>query len=91
MRIPTLTAVAIVIALAGCAGTNYTADQVAQVRNGMTEAEVIAILGQPYQRIQMDGKTAILTWSHATAFGGAKAASFRFQDGRVASSTTIGK
>lgn len=57
----------------------------------MTEAEVIAILGRPYSRVQSNGQTTVMVWSFAVAFGGARAASYRFVDGRVAGSTTIGR
>ena len=56
----------------------------------MTKSEVIAILGKPYTHTQA-GNTPTLIWSYATAFGDAKAASYRFEDDRVVSQTTVGK
>jgi hypothetical protein len=81
---------AAVIAVAGCAGTPFTWENVAQVKPGMTEAEVVAILGPPYSRTQA-GSVSILTWSFASGFGGARAASFRLRDGRVEASTTLSR
>ena len=90
VRLKTLTAAAL-LALAACAGTNFQADQVARIHNGMTEDEVVAILGKPYSRAQVNGETAVLTWSYAVAFGGAKAVSYRFSQGRVVGSTSFGQ
>jgi hypothetical protein len=39
----------------------------------------------------LNGETPIMTWSFATAFGGARAATSRFVNGKVAGVTTIGK
>lgn len=85
-----VTAVA-AIASTGCAGTNFSEADTARIRNGMTESEVVEILGKPYSRTQVNGQTAVLTWSYSAAFGGAKAASYRFVDGKVAGSTKIGQ
>ncbi len=83
--------VAVASAAAGCAGTPFSWEDTAKVKNGMSEAEVVAILGKPYQRIESNGQLVVMTWSFATGFGGARAASYRFQDGRVVGSTTLGK
>lgn len=77
--------------LAACAGTPFSWEDTAKVKNGMSEAEVIAILGQPYQRVQANGQTTLMTWSYATGFGGARAASYRFANGVVVGSTTLGQ
>jgi outer membrane protein assembly factor BamE (lipoprotein component of BamABCDE complex) len=75
--------------LVGCAGTRFRADDVARIHNGMTEAEVTAILGRPYSRIQSNGQTTKLVWSYATAFGGGHAVAYTFQDGKVVGSTQV--
>lgn len=81
---------AAVIAVAGCAGTNFAWEDADKIKNGMTEAEVVEILGRPYLR-QQSGNGVVLAWSHASAFGGAKAVSFRFVDGKVVGGSTINK
>lgn len=67
---------------AGCAGTPFKWEDTEKVRDGMTEQEVVAILGQPYSRTQ-SGKTRILTWSYSAAFSETRAVSYAFVDGRV--------
>lgn len=91
MRFHALAIAAFAGAIAACAGTNFSAEDVAKVHNGMTEAEVIAILGKPYARSTINTDAAILTWTYAQAFGGAKSATFRFVNGKVVGSTTIGQ
>ena len=79
-----------VILLASCAGTPFKWEDVDKIKNGMSEAELVSILGKPYSRTQT-GNTVILTWSSATAFGGAKAVSYRLRDGVVVGVSTINK
>lgn len=79
-----------IVVLSGCAGTPFKWEDTAKVRNGMTEAEVIAILGQPYARSQ-SGNVTVLMWTFAHVFGGAKAVSYRFVDGHVTGSTGVGQ
>ena len=82
--------VAATIFLLGCAGTPFEWTDTTKIRNGMTEAEVTAILGKPYSRSQ-SGNQAILTWSYASIGSPAKAVSYAFRDGRVVGLTTVGK
>lgn len=89
MRIAWLVAAAAITA--GCAaGTPFKWEDTAKIHNGMTEDEVVAILGKPYSRSQ-NGNVLIETWSSASAFGGAKAVSYRFADGKVVGTTTLGQ
>lgn len=74
--------------LTACAGTNFKWEDVSKVHEGMTEAEVVAVLGPPYSRVQ-SGPMTILNWTFVTAFGGAKAVSYRLLDGKVAGTTTL--
>lgn len=77
-----ISAVIVLAALAGCAGTNFSYDQARQVRLGMTEAEVMQVMGRPYSVVSRpDGQMWV--WSRANAFGSAKAVSFRLKDGKV--------
>lgn len=73
----------LVLILSGCAGTNFTWDDAYKVQPGMTEAEVIKILGQPYQKL-LKGNQTLLTWSFANGMTGkTKAVSFVLVDGKV--------
>lgn len=77
-----ISAVMVLAALAGCAGTNFTYDQARQVRIGMTEAEVVQLMGRPYSVVSRpDGQMWI--WSRANAFGSSKVVSFRLSEGKV--------
>jgi len=72
------------------AGTRFNWQDTEKIKDGMTKSEVIAILGQPHTHTQTDN-TSTLIWSYVTAFGDAKAASYRFEDDRVISKITVGK
>lgn len=78
------------LVLAGCAGTPFKWEDTEKIHNGMSESEVVAILGKPYSRTQT-GNLTILTWSNATACTGAKAVSYSLRDGRVVGATSINK
>lgn len=77
-----ISAFVVMAALAGCAGTNFSYDQARRVQLGMTEAEVMQVMGRPYSVVSRpDGQMWI--WSRANAFGSAKVVSFRLKDGKV--------
>lgn len=76
--------------LCACAGTNFDWEDAERIKPGMTEAEVVSILGSPYSRAQ-EGRVTVLTWSYADAFGGGRAVSFRLVDGKVAGSAAVNK
>lgn len=76
--------------VAACAGTNFKWEDTERINPGMTEAEVVQILGNPYLRTQ-SGNMKMLTWSYASAFGGAKAVSYRFVDGKVVGNTSVNR
>lgn len=78
------------IALAGCAGTQFEWENADKVHDGMTEGQIIALLGKPYSRA-VNGRVTLLTYSYASSFGGAKAVSYRLLDGRVVGQATVGK
>lgn len=73
----------LLIALAGCAGTDFSYSQARQVQLGMTESQVTQIMGRPYSVIsRTDGQMWV--WSQANGFtGSSRAVSFKMQDGRV--------
>lgn len=68
--------------LTGCAGTKFSYDQARKVQVGMTEAEVTQLMGRPYS-VTSRGNEQMWVWSHAKAFSGARAVSFKFSNGRV--------
>lgn len=68
--------------LSACAGTNFSFENARKVQVGMTESEVIGIMGKPFM-VTTRGDKVIWVWSHANAFSGAKSVSFVFKDGVV--------
>lgn len=61
----------LVLILIGCAGKNFTWEQAKQIKVGMSEAELIALMGEPsLVRTQPDG--ILYVWSYADTFNGAK-------------------
>jgi guanyl-specific ribonuclease Sa len=70
-------------------GTPFRWEDADKVQNGMTEAEVVAILGKPYSRRE-SGDDAILVWSYTSA-GGSHAVACRFSKGRVISSHRVSR
>ena len=70
------------LALSACAGTPFQWDDTKRITPGMSESEVIGILGQPYARSQ-SGNTSVLTWSYKGLTEPVRAVSYRFVDGRV--------
>src|SRR5688572_17277184 len=76
--------------LTACAGTPFSWEDTAKIHNGMTEADVVAILGEPRTRAQ-SGNVVILTWAFGTPAGG-RAVAYRLVNGRVsnAASTASG-
>lgn len=76
----TTAAVSAALLLSGCAsiGTDYNSAILAQLKPGMTEAEVIARMGPPNGRTELYGGYTQLMWLHSSAnvfgSGGAKSA-----------------
>lgn len=81
---------ALAMVLFACAGTRFDWQDAERIKPGMTEAEVVSILGRPYSRAQ-EGRVTVLTWSYAGAFDGGRAVSFRLVDGKVAGSSTVNR
>lgn len=77
-----------VLLLSACAGTNFSYDQARQIQVGMTEAEVISVMGSPYSVVSR-GEEQMWIWSRANAFGQAKSVSFKMKDGLVSEVPTI--
>lgn len=73
---------ALALILSACAGTAFKWDSARQIKAGMNEQEVTAIMGPPYLvKSQKDGITWV--WSYADAFSGSKVVSVVFNDGKV--------
>ena len=68
---------------AACAGSDFQWDKARQIRPGMTEDEVSALMGPPSDvRTQTYGVT--WTWAYINPLeGSARATSVGFRDGRV--------
>jgi len=62
-----ITTFAAALALAGCVsmGTNYDVTAVDSLRVGMTQAEVIGLLGQPNQVVTNSDGSKRLVWVHS--------------------------
>ena len=70
--------------LSGCAGTSFSFDQARNVEVGMTEAEVISIMGSP-SSVFSRGDHQMWVWSYANGLTGtSRAVSFKMVDGKVA-------
>lgn len=85
----TLIAASLIALLAGCAGTNFSFDNAAKVKPGMTEAQVTQLMGRPYSVVSR-GDSQMWIWSHANGFSGSsKSVSFEMSNGRVVSVPSI--
>ena len=77
-----ITIAALALALTACAGTNFKWDDARQIKAGMTEQEVTALMGPPYL-VKSEGGRLIWVWSHGNALGGSRSISVVFVDGKV--------
>lgn len=77
------------ILLAGCAGTNFSYDQARKVQVGMSERDVVSIMGKPYSVVSRpDGQ--VWVWSYANGLSGrTRAVSFILKDGAVVKTPSI--
>jgi hypothetical protein len=82
---------AVCVFFAGCAGSSFKFDDARRVEVGMTEAQLIDRMGDPYKKIgQKDHEVWI--WSHANALSGnSQSVSFIMKDGKVIGLPTIPK
>ncbi|MBJ2345588.1 MULTISPECIES: outer membrane protein assembly factor BamE domain-containing protein [Pseudomonas] len=71
------------ITLSGCAGTDFSYDEARKVQVGMTEEQVVQLMGPPYSVVsRADGQMWV--WSHANGVTGAsRVISFKIKDGKV--------
>lgn len=77
-------ALACTVALCGCAaGSNFSIEDAANIKTGMTKDEVTATLGRPTQKIMRVG-SEIWTWASVNLLTGeSRVASVTFVDGKV--------
>lgn len=82
-------AVLAALLIAGCAGTKFSYDQARKVQVGMSENEVVSIMGKPYSVISRpDGQ--VWVWSYANGISGkSRAISFLLKDGQVVKTPSI--
>jgi outer membrane protein assembly factor BamE (lipoprotein component of BamABCDE complex) len=74
-------------------GTNFKWEDVDNVKNGMTESQVISIFGKPYSRSQTGNKSK-LRWVYVDASTinlDTKAVTFKFEDGKVVGQGYVGR
>lgn len=79
---------ALTLTVSACAGTNFNWDTARQIKPGMTEQEVTALMGRPYL-VKSAGSQVTWVWSHANALGASKAVSVVFVDGKVSDAPAI--
>ena len=76
----------IALTLAGCAsaGRSFEWDTARQVKVGMTEAELIAVMGKP-NVVNSHGESQTWVWVYVHSLTGSRRVSFGLKDGKVAS------
>lgn len=55
--------------LTACAGTNFNWDNARKIKQGMTEQELVALMGKPYMVKSANGELTYI-WSHANMLDG---------------------
>ena len=82
-------AVVVAAGLAGCAGTNFNWDNARQVKEGMSEQQVLSLLGKPIMTTSKPNGL-FFVWSFANGFtGSARCVSVIMKDGVVVSAPSI--
>ena len=73
-----------VLLLSACAGSgNINWDQARQLKVGMSEADLVRTLGQPYSIVSKSDGTQMWIWVNVIAFGGAENLSVAMRDGKA--------
>ena len=73
------------LALVGCAGTNFEWNKVRDLRVGMSEAEVITLLGSP-TAVRSSAEGVTWAWANVNLFTAeTRTVSVVFREGKVAS------
>lgn len=82
---------AILGGLAGCAGNSFDWSTVRQIKPGMSETEVVQLLGPP-ALVKSAGGTVTWSWSYANLMtGNVRAVSVQFKDGVVIATPDVPK
>ncbi len=68
--------------MAACAGTNFKWDTVRQLRVGMTEAEVTALMGPP-NNIRSGPEGVTWAWAYVDMAYSTRSVAVTFRDGRL--------
>lgn len=77
-------AVALLLLLSGCVGTNFSWESARQIKPGMTESEVVALMGDPYQIVSdKEGTKWIWAWANLYS-ANSRSMAVLMKDGKVA-------
>lgn len=92
MKKTTIALLSSLAVLASCAGTSFKWDQARQVREGMTEKELTAVMGTPYQvRVDANGQQ-LWQWIYVDLYGltgGTRTLNITMKDGVVLKTPAI--
>ncbi len=86
-------AIAMAAILCGCAGTPFKWDNARQIKDGMTEEEVVALMGSPYM-VKTNPKGQLWVWTYADLYGisgGTRTLSLEMVDGKVVKAPDVPK
>lgn len=84
-----LSAALATISLAGCATAGsgkFSWDNARQVKAGMSQQEVVALMGPPYLTQGIGQNGVKLVWVHVNLFAGTESAAMTFKDGKAVDS-----
>ncbi len=77
------------VVVSACAGSNFDWDKARQVKAGMSEQEVVALLGPP-NAVRAAGSDVTWAWVHVNGMTATtRTVSVVFRDGRVVSAPPI--
>lgn len=82
IRIITSTVAA--LALTACAvGSHFEFSSMERIKPGMTEAQVVEVMGSKPTAISASGNATVLVWSYGNALGEGRSARVTLRDGMV--------
>lgn len=76
------------LVLAACAGSDFDWDQARKIKPGMSEPELVSLMGKPHT-VSTQGERQVWVWVYVGAFSGSKSVSAILKDGKVAQAPTI--
>lgn len=89
MRRLALLAITVCTAISvGCAGTQFTWDQARQLKQGMTEQEATAVMGNPHT-VRATGDKQVWVWVWVNSFTGTQSVSAVFENGTLVEAPKI--